>query len=79
MPYFNTIIGGHRFAFNRIYTIDGTKYHVSVKDGSTSHYFMMDDRHDSWVFSERNQDLPKWIVECEKQIEQAILNHLANI
>jgi len=80
MPHFTkrieTTEGSSVFYFNRIYTVNGTRYHVSVRNNSGIHYFMMEDRNGSWVIS-NTSTLPNWIMEREKELEKAIIEHLA--
>jgi hypothetical protein len=63
------------FYFNRIYTVNGPKYHVSVRDGKLSHYFMMGDGNNEWHFSDPTV-LPQWIRVLQKNLEEAINQHL---
>jgi hypothetical protein len=79
MPHFTkrviTTIGLRTFYFNRIYTVNGAKYHVSVQDGA-SYYFMMIERNGSWLIDGTKERLPYWIMEAEKELENAIHEHL---
>jgi hypothetical protein len=75
MPHFiqriQTQEGSLTFLFNRIYTVGGTKYHVSVMSGRLSHYFIMHDGEGSWHFANIRL-LPSWIIALRKEIEAAI-------
>ena len=79
MPHFVNRIqtgkGTLNFYFNRIYTVDGTKYHVSVVNGALSHYFIMQDGGERWDFSDITI-LPQWLIELRTKLETAINNHL---
>jgi hypothetical protein len=63
------------FHFNRIYAVSGVRYHVSVTEGKLSHYFMMQEGNEQWVFSDITV-LPEWIIALERQLETAINDHL---
>jgi hypothetical protein len=63
------------FYFNRIYTVNGVKYHVSVRDNKTSYYFMMEGSDEQWNFLD-DTPLPHWIIELEKELKNAINAHL---
>ena len=65
------------FYFNRIYTVNGLKYHVSARDGRLSHYFMMGDGSEQWHFTDVTY-LPGWIIELEGKLEEVINEHLKN-
>ena len=59
MPHFAKRIfsGGSspEFHFNRIFTVSGVRYHVSVKSISNkSHHFMMQEKNGSWMFSDES-------------------------
>jgi hypothetical protein len=79
MSYFTKNIqtqkGVLTFYFNRIYTVNGAKYHVSARDSTAAHYFMMAGGNEQWHFSD-STELPEWIIELEKELEKAINNHL---
>jgi hypothetical protein len=79
MSHFNKQIptkkGLLNFYFNRIYTVAGMKYHVSVRHGNSPHYFMMGDGKEHWHFSDP-KILPEWIIELESFLEEAINEHL---
>lgn len=79
MPQFTKHIQTERgmipFYFNRIYTVNGTKYHVTVRDGKSTHYFMMGDGNGQWHFSDITF-LPDWVMVLERKLEEAIIEHL---
>jgi hypothetical protein len=81
MPHFKkqmeTSQGLKNFYFNRIYTIDGTKYHISVRGSAhnATHYFMMSERNGGWFIS---QDTADWVMDVERELEAAINDHLRN-
>ena|SRR5215212_7474218 len=78
MPHFtkrvSTDDGVVNFYFNRVYTVNGIKYHISVTKKQRSHYFMMEDGEAGWHFSDITS-LPEWIIELEKKLETAIVEH----
>ena len=64
------------FFFNRIYTANGTKYHVSVMDKyNESYFFIMENKDGSWKIINAPK-LPDWIMNLEEQLEHAILEHI---
>ena len=64
------------FHFNRIYTVDGIRYHLSVKTAlRVSHYFMMQEKEGGWYFS-NSKILPIWLIEMERMLEKAILERI---
>jgi hypothetical protein len=73
--YIQTQKGILSFYFNCIYTVNGTKYHVSVRDKKSTHYFMMGDGDEQWHFSDKKL-LPAWIVVLERNLEEAINEYL---
>jgi hypothetical protein len=80
MPHFakRILSGGSspEFLFNRIFTISGICYHVSVKSISNkNHYFMMHEKNGSWMFSDEGI-LPQWIRDLGTQLQTAIIEHL---
>ena len=78
MPHFSKRIqipqGNIKFYFNRIYTVEGVKYHVSVRE-KLSHYFMMHSVGEDWQFSDL-LNLPQWIVELRSKLSDCIKGHL---
>ena len=64
------------FHFNRIYTVNGIRYHVSAKtQGQISHYFMMEEKNGGWYFTDIAL-LPQWLVEMERKFEAAIQENI---
>ena len=64
------------FHFNRIYTVNGVCYHISVRtQGHISHYFMMEEDNGGWYFSDMAL-LPQWLIEMERQLEAAIIKDI---
>jgi hypothetical protein len=66
----------HIFHFNRIYSVDGLMYHVSVKNlNNYSHNFLMVQKDGHWFFKDIKVT-PQWIIELEPQLEAAIQGNL---
>jgi hypothetical protein len=64
------------FYFNRIYTADGPRYHVSVIDRHRkSHIFHMVELRDEYYLLNK-KSCPHWIATMESKFEEAILQHL---
>jgi hypothetical protein len=64
------------FFFNRIYTVDGVRYHVSVIDTERkSWFFGMQERGGKWQIINAPK-VPDWIIDVEKQLELAIYNNM---
>ena len=64
------------FHFNRIYTVDGIRYHVSVRtQGNISYYFMMEEDTGGWNFSDMAL-LPEWLIDMEQQFENVVKEHI---
>jgi len=60
------------FHFNRIFTVDGVRYHMSTRDfPALSVYFTMIEKNGGWYFSDITK-LPTWIIELKRKLEQAI-------
>jgi len=76
MPHFKELIeteyGVGTIYFNRIYTVDGINYHVSVRNGFASHYFMMHDVADKRNFFNIEKK-PDWIISVKEELENAIV------
>jgi hypothetical protein len=63
------------FFFNKIYTVAGVRYHVSVQDKDRqSYFFIMENRNGAWKIINAPQ-VPQWILDAEKQLEQCIVEH----
>lgn len=78
MPKFSKKIStdqrNFEFHFNRIYTVDGREYHVSVKDHYSSHHFLMNEGEGQWRISEATKTV-EWIKDLEPELGKAILEH----
>jgi hypothetical protein len=80
MPYFTKRIktdrGDLNFYFNRIYTAEGLRFHISVIDkDKKSHAFNVQEDNGKW-FLVNAPNCPYWIADLEKQFEKAIIEHL---
>lgn len=66
------------FYFNRLFTKDGLRYHISVigKDKKTYIFYMDQGEGGSWHLVDRKK-CPHWIVESEGLLSEAIKDHLA--
>ncbi len=66
----------YNFYFNRIYTVFGTSYHISVtgKEHRAS-FFNMVHKNKRWVL-QHPENCPNWIVDLEKELEKVILKSL---
>jgi hypothetical protein len=71
-------VGWRTFYFNRIYTSNGTIYHVSVQD-EISYYFVMNGRNGSWFIDNAKDTIPYWVAEAEKELAKAIIEHLKQV
>jgi hypothetical protein len=79
MPRFtitiNTEAGTRDFIFNRIFTVDGPLYYISVKNSrDRSEYFHMIERRGMWTFRDINK-VPEWIMPLESKLADAINEH----
>jgi hypothetical protein len=79
-PYFTkriqTFSGFINFYFNRIYTVEGIRYHVSCMDTRRkTHAFNMVEMLDQWIIA-HNCKCPAWIKNLEQDLEQAILESI---
>ncbi len=64
------------FFFNRIYTVKGTIYHVSVLDKKRHTYiFNMEQRDSKWKIINAAK-FPGWIMNVEHELENAIFGSL---
>lgn len=65
------------FYFNRIFTINGTRFHVSVIDPQRkAHIFYLYKENFSWKIL-NIQDCPIWIAELETDLSATISNYQA--
>ena len=64
------------FYFNRIYTVEGVRYYVSVIDPNTKRVvmFQMHEKEGKWSIL-HFLDYPFWIVQLEAQLSEIIINH----
>ena len=79
MPHFtkhiDTSIGRLEFFFNRIYTVNGTRYHVSVKDGKRVTYtFYLETKNDTWQVV-KVPTPPDWILAVESDLARVVEKH----
>jgi len=80
-PYFTKRIqtqnGFVNFYFNRIYTVEGIRYHVSCFDKSSKVYmFNMAEIAGQWLLSHQSK-VPQWIKKLGAELETAILESFA--
>lgn len=59
------------FTFNRIYTVKGTIYFVSVTGQDRRHHFHMEERSGSWKIVEAPKP-PDWLLQLEKELGETI-------
>lgn len=81
MPHFRkrlrTEQGILNFYFNRIYSADGERYHISVMDRSRKmQTFYMQEQRGGWKLI-KTEDTPAWIEGMEEIFEQQIHDHLS--
>jgi hypothetical protein len=79
MDYFTEQIltedGYQRFLFNRVLTINGTIYHVFVKDENRlSQFFQMEEKSGVWTFKHISE-IPVWVLPFESKLVAAIHEH----
>ena len=74
MPLFNMVIADKLFHFNRVYTVDSIKYHVSVKDDYFPQNFVMEKRGGVWQIVQAPMP-PDWILALENELGKAIEVH----
>ena len=69
-------IGNLEFQFNRLFTVDGTRYFITVvdKEHNSHHFKMRPGPNGSWII-EKNEELPVWLFSLEPQLEEAIKKH----
>ena len=63
------------FLFNRIYTADDIRYHVSVMDRNGNYYFTMEQSNGAWRIVNAPK-VPDWIMGVEKKLENAIIENM---
>lgn len=65
------------FLFNRVYTVSGVHYFISVMDQAHKHYnFSMEERNGCWKVMEASA-WPEWVSSAEGALEEAIFEHLS--
>jgi hypothetical protein len=79
MPHFTkrlqTGFGQAEFIFDRLFTGGGVRYHVAVLDnGRKTRIFSMEVSNGKWHIVYTDQT-PEWIVELERELSEAIINH----
>lgn len=83
MPHFKKTlpvkeVGNLDFYFNRIYTVSGLRYHVSVMDRSSkSFHFTMEAQGAKWKIIPVPEP-PDWILNLEERLADAVMHHLMN-
>lgn len=81
MQHFSTRIAithgfNPEFSFYRIFTVNGSRFHISVMDQERKHYyFNMDEKHGQWKIINAPK-VPDWIMGVEKHLEQAIIDNM---
>jgi hypothetical protein len=64
------------FSFNRIYTVNGVRYYISVFDRKQqAYYFNMQSQGNQWKIINAPK-LPNWILNAERELESAILSNM---
>ena len=79
MPHFKkrfkTDFGTPQFVFDRIFTVNGAHYHVSVVDDKgRSQFFNMQFKKDEWVIIDAPK-VPDWIMGLQNELSKAIIDH----
>jgi hypothetical protein len=59
------------FTFNRIYTVKGVSYFISVFRKSTPHFFHMESRDGTWRMVDAPKP-PEWICQYENELANFI-------
>ena len=63
------------FHFTKIYTINGVRFHVSVRDAELPYAFNMELKNLEWKIINA-PEVPSWIINAEKQLEEIILENM---
>jgi hypothetical protein len=64
------------FFFNRIYTVHGVRYHISVMDKQRAVYILhMEIEKGKWYLVNKAK-LPEWILAVEDKLEKAIFDSM---
>lgn len=66
------------FHFNRIFTVNGTRYHISVKTVSSTYYFLMQQTGENWEFTDLT-NLPAWLIDLKEELELVIVEHIEEV
>jgi len=79
MPHFTkrlkTDFGNPEFFFNRVFTVAGVRYHVSVHDEKRKvHFFNMNGKTGEWHIV-TDVKTPEWIMNLQSQLSDAIIEH----
>lgn len=62
------------FIFNRIYTVEGLRYYISVNDYNyNSYFFRMKAIGGKWIIGDKN--VPEWILSIQKELSDSIIEH----
>jgi hypothetical protein len=65
--------GNLSFYFNRIFTAEGTRYHISAVDRNRRPLsFAMEEKNGTWWFV-NTDNCPSWLIKLEKKLSDAIL------
>jgi hypothetical protein len=66
------------FYFNKIFTVEGIRYHVSVVGTDKKAYsFNMELKENDWVLS-NPRNCPSWITDLEKEFSQTINDNISS-
>ena len=66
------------FHFNRIFTVNGPRYHISVKTVSSTYYFLMQQTGENWEFTDLT-NLPAWLIDLKEELELVIVEHIEEV
>jgi hypothetical protein len=80
MPHFTkelkTDFGYAEFVFNRMYTVEGMRYYVSVNDNNhNSYFFRMQALGSRWIVVDKN--VPEWVLKLQNELSDAVVEHMA--
>jgi hypothetical protein len=60
------------FSFNRVYTVEGTKYFVSTRNKTfISRFFQMENKSGVWAFRDVSE-VPEWVMPLESKLADII-------
>jgi hypothetical protein len=72
---FSTDFGKAEFFFNRLFTVRGIRYHISVCDDKRiSCFFNMERKDGEWYIIEATE-VPGWIMLLERELSKAIIDY----